>query len=326
MILKQLKSNYLSNLFVVPIALLACWSGSFWTPSGSVYTPGEQNILFPDVFKSVAQLPLLSVAFSAVLVFVLSLLIAFINKRYQFLQIRSHLVALLLILLLGGLVRVHTFHPVYFAAVLFLLAISRLFGTFGQIKAYFGIFEVGFLLGTASLFYFDLVFIFPAFLIGLVILGHGTQWRTYVILLLGFLLPFLFAFCYFFYTDNISFFTGVLTQKIGHPFCFLQKRFSFYFNLWIIAFFILIASIDILRAFDKKSIQTRKYFMVLFFLFLFSIIPFVMFPDSLQEMLVIAIIPVTFLVSNFFAFFKRRFWGELSFTVLFLMAVLMQFF
>ena len=139
-------------------------------------------------------------------------------------------------------------------------------------------------------------------------------------------MPFIFALIYYFYTDQLNeiivVFTEFITQSIGN----LRGNLLLQIYLGTLIVLTIIASIDIMQHYDSKKVSSRKYFRVLFFLFIFSMISFVFIPATSQEMLIITIIPVTFLLSNFLVFLKSRFWGELFFLVLLVVVIAIQFF
>lgn len=326
MILRILKSNNFANLFFVPFAVLAFWAGKLFAPFVYPFAPGEaDNVLYKSIFNLTGNAPLLSVILSAVVVMLLSVFIELIIARYQFIRIRTRLPAILFVLLVGGLIQLHSLHPVYFAALFLLFAIFRFFGIFEQSKAYNIIFDVGFLLGIGSLFYINLFIVLPAFLIGVSVLSHGTRWRDYIVLILGFTLPFLFAASYYFYIDQLSEIVAVyrnfITQSIGY----LKGNLLLQIYLGVLVLLTLIASIDIAQHYDTKKVSSRKYFLVLFFIFLFSMGSYIFIPATSQEMLIITAIPVTFLLSNFLVFLKSKFWGELFFLLLLAVVIAMQF-
>ena len=326
MILRILKSNNFANLFFIPFAVFAFWAEKVFAPFVYDFAPGEaQNVLYKSINGLTGNAPLLSVVLSAVLVMVLAVFIELIIARYQFIRIKTRLPAILFVLLVGGLIQLHSLHPVYFAAVFLLFSIYRLFGIFEQAKAYNIIFDVGFLLGIGSLFYLNLLTILPAFLIGVSILSHRTGWREYLILIVGFILPFIFASAYYFYTDQLNTVTGIfiefVTQSIGN----LKGNFLLQIYLGVLILLTTIASIDIARHYDTKKVSSRKYFLVFFFIFIFSMAGFVLVPACSQEMLIITAIPVTFLLSNFFVFLKSRILGELFFFILLSVVVAIQF-
>ena len=326
MLLKRLKSNNLVNLFLIPLAILAFWAGNFVDPYIYPHAPTEaDNVLFAPVFRLTNESPLLSVILSAVLTMLLALLIDLLISRYQFIRIRTRLPAILFVVLLGGFTGVHSLHPAYFAAIFLVLALFRLFAIFDKPKAYNGIFDVGMLLGTGALFYLHLVFQLPAFLIGVLVLSRGTQWRSYLILILGFLLPFIFTLSYFFYVDRFQEIINLFVQSITTTVNHLKNNLPLQVYLGALVFFTIIASIDIAQHYDSKKVSSRKYFTVLFLVFAFSLAAFVLIPATSQEILILTTIPVTFLLSNFFVFLKRRFLGELLFTMLIAFVILLQF-
>ena len=326
MLLKRIKSNSLANLFLIPIAILAFWARDFFDPSVYSYAPGEAgNVLFAPIFRLTKDMPLLNVILSAVMTLLLAMLIELLISRYQFIRIRTRLPAILFVILLGGFTGLHTLHPVYFGAIFLLLALFRLYAIFDQPKAYTGVFDVGILLGIGSLFYFHLIIVLPAFIFGILILSRGSQWRSYVILLIGFLLPFIFAFSYFFYTDRFKEIAEMIVQSAVISVDNLKNNLSTEIYLGTLVFFTIIASIDIAQHYDSKKVSSRKYFTVLFFVFVLSLVSFVFIPATSQEMLVITTVPITFLISNFLVFLKRRFWGEFYFTLLLIIVIVLQF-
>ena len=264
MLLKRIKSNSLTNLFLIPIAILAFWARDFFDPSVYSYAPGEAgNVLFAPIFRLTKDMPLLNVILSAVMTLLLAMLIELLISRYQFIRIRTRLPAILFVILLGGFTGLHTLHPVYFGAIFLLLALFRLYAIFDQPKAYTGVFDVGILLGIGSLFYFHLIIVLPAFIFGILILSRGSQWRSYVILLIGFLLPFIFAFSYFFYTDRFKEIAEMIVQSAVISVDNLKNNLSTEIYLGTLVFFTIIASIDIAQHYDSKKVSSRKYFTVL---------------------------------------------------------------
>lgn len=327
MILRILKSNNLSNLFFIPIAVVAFWIGNVMNPTGYPFAESEtENVLYKLINIWFGNATLLNVILSAVIVVTLALLIELIIARFQFIRIRTRLPAILFVLLVGGLTGLHTLHPVYFAAVFLLLAIFQFFGIFDQSKPYSILFNVGFLLGLGALFYLNLFIVVPAFLIGIRILARGSRWREFAVLILGFLLPFVFAFSYYFYVDQLPVLLHIIEQNLVVPISHLKNNLPLQVYLGGLILMTLIASIDIVRHYDTKKVSSRKFFTVLFYVFLTTMISFVFIPATSQEMLLISAIPVTFLLSNYLVFLKSRFLGELFFTLLLTLVVALQFF
>ncbi len=326
MLLRRLKSNNAFNLIFIPLAVVALWMKSFLQPFIYEYSSCENtDLLFSPIAKLLGTNALLHVITGAVLCIALAFLMQLINSRYAFIRIRSKLPGVLFVIVISGFTALQTLHPVYLGALFMLLAIYRLFGVFEKSKPYSAVFDVGFLLGVSVLICLKLIVFFPAFVTGMVVLSRDTRWREFVLILLGFVLPFLFGASYAFLSDSLSvlvdnFIVGI-TKEISH---FNQPALRIY--LGVLLFYTFIASIDVLKQYDKKKISSRKYFTAFFWIFIAALISYIFVPAVSQEILVVAMIPLTFLFSNFFVFMKRRFWGEFLFVLLILVVVVMQFF
>lgn len=327
MLLRRLKSNSGFNLIFIPIAVAALWMKSFWQPFIYDYSSCENsNLLFKPIAQLVGNNALVHVIVGALLVVALAFMMQMINARYAFIRIRNKLPGLLFVIVLGGFTELHTLHPIYLGAVFVLFAVYRLFSMFEKSRPYSAVFDVGFLLGVSALFCLNLIVLFPAFVIGVAVLSRDTKWREFVLILLGFVLPFLFAFSYAFITDEFQTTFEILITSITQGVSHLFNNLALQIYIGVLIFYTLIASIDILQQYDKKKISSRKYFTAFFWIFLLSLIAYIFLPAASQEMLIIVVIPVTFLMSNFFVFMKRRVWGEFFFALLLVVVVFLQFF
>lgn len=326
MILRRLKSKDSVNLLIFPFIALVFWLKDLLVPESYDFYPAEnENVLFAPLYGLVDGTPFLQVAVSLVVVILLGFLMQLVNDRYMFIRIRSKLPASLFMIILAGFTGMHTLHPVYFGAVFLMVAISRLFSIFEKAKPYSAVFDVGFWLGMGTLFYFNLVVLLPAFLIGVLVLTRETRWREYLILILGLVVPLLFAWSFYFFFGKAEVITEVFYKSTMTPVNHFRTNFALHGYLSLLILFTILASVDILRQYDSKKVSSRKYFLVFFLIFIFSMVSFAFIPATSQEMLVISAIPVTYLISNFFVFMKRRFWSELLFYLLLGAVVLMQF-
>ncbi|MFW5773624.1 MAG: DUF6427 family protein, partial [Tangfeifania sp.] len=290
----------------------------------SFYRGETQNLLYQPIARMFKDAALLQSIASLVILLVLAFIVLQINNRYSFIRVRTMVPAPLYIIMISGLVELHTLHPVYFAAFFVLLAIHRFFSAFDQVKPYSAVFDAGLLLGIASLFYFNSIVLFPAFFFGIPILARETRWREFVVVTLGFLLPFSFAVSYAFVTDNLLEVLKIFEVNTLTPNNHLKNNIPLQIYLGFLIIITLLGSIKIIQQYDSKKVSTRKFFTVFFLLFITSLAGFTFVLATSQEMLVITAIPVTFLVSNFFVFLKSRFWGELLFSLLLIIVITLQ--
>ena len=325
MILRILKSNRSVNYLLTALFGLLLWSASLIKPFLYPFYNGENdNILFKPIHELLQESLIAESFVSLALVLFLAFLIQLLNTQFAFIRVRTMLPAPLFVLITGGLTGMHTLHPVYFAAVFFLLAIYRLFSAFDIQRPYSAAFDSGFFFGVGALFYFDLIILFPALLAGTAILSRETNWRTLTLNTLGLLLPFFFAFGYAILTEQFMELLKTFEQNI------YSSNNHFKLNLYLqifLAFLVILSTLGsakIIQQYDTKKVSSRKYFTVFFLFFLFSLIGFIFIPPVSQEMLVILSIPVCYLLSNYFVFLKSRFWGEFLISLLFGIVIILQ--
>lgn len=326
MLLETLKSNRTVNFILFPLAGVLLWWKNFVFPHSYPFYNGEtDNLLYSPIHKLAGEFPLLQNLLALLLLILLAFIILQINNRYNFIRVRTMLPAPLFIIMVSGFTGMHTLHPVYFGAVFLLVAIFRLFSTFDQIKPYSAAFDSGFFLGIASLFYFNLFILFPAILLGIGILSRETRWREFIIATTGFLLPFVFAFGYAFFSDRMLELLKTFELNIISPNNYFKPNLPMQIYAGYLALLTFLGSIKVIQQYDTKKVSTRRFLMVFFWLFVCSVFSFIFVPATSQEMLVISTIPVTFLTANFFVFLKSRFWRELLFAILLLIVVALQF-
>lgn len=325
MILRILKSNQPVNFVLFPLLALLVWVNDIFHPKSYAFYLGENaNPLFWPIYKWLENYPLTQDIIALILLILAAFLVLHINGKYSFIRIRTMLPATLFVLINSGFTQMHALHPVYFAALFLLLSLNRLFSIFEKSKPYSAVFDAGFLLALGSLFYFNLVVLFPALLIGILILKHDYNWREFIISFIGFLTPFIIALGISFLRENLLEQLKVFEQNILTPVNHFKTNVPLHIYLGFLVFLTGLGSYKILEQYDTKKVSTRKYFTILFVFFVFSLLGFVFVPATSHEMLIITSIPVTFLVSNFLVFIRSRFWSEFVFTLIIVMVILMQ--
>ena len=326
MILRILKSNQPVNYILFPLIGLLFWGESLLRPQLYPFFLGEnENILYFPIDNFLRNSAFSQSAVALILVIILAFIVQQINSRYAFIRIRTMLPAPLFVVMIGGFTEMHILHPIYFAAVFLLLAISRLFCMFDKPKQYSVTFDSGFLLGVGSLFYFNLFILIPAFLIGITVLTRYYRWREFIIMTIGFLLPLFLAFSFAILTEQFMELLKTLERCIITANNHFKSNIPLHIFLGFLILLTTIGSIKIIQQYDSKKVSTRKYFTVFFLIFIFSVFSFMLIPATSQEILVILAIPVSYLISNFLVFMKSRFWSELIIILLFAITISMQF-
>lgn len=325
MILKQLKSNQPINLLLFPAIALLFWLTNLLNPFAYRFLPGESNnVLFAFINRTTDGYAFVRVALSLVLIIFIATAVQVVNDRYSFIYIRSKLPASLFVIIVSGLPQLHTLHPVFPATLFLMFALFNLLGIFEKAKPYNTIFNAGLFLGIGTLFYLNLIFLLPAFIISIFILSHEYNWRNYVILFIGFILPAIFTFSYAFLTDS----TNELLSALANSFSTQPIHFHIDIAMYVFLAFLIIltiaGSIKIMMQYATKKVSTRKYFAIFLILFVSLLLSLAFVPGTSLEILVVAAVPVTYLISNLFIFMKSKFWSEFLFILLLAIVIFMQ--
>lgn len=326
MVLRIFKSSGPLSYLLYLIVGILFWINSFRFPYSYQFFGGENNsILYNPIFKITTSFPFLQVLLSLILVLFIAFMAQQINSRFALIRIKTKLPAVVFIIIIGGFAEMHTLHPVYFAAIFTMFALSSLFSIFNNPDPQLDIFNAGLFIAIGTLFYFNLFVLLPAFLIAISILRRERKGREFLILIIGFFIPFAFALTYAFFTDQLSDAILNFQKNIVTPVNHFKNNYPLFGFLALLLFLTILGSIKIMQQYDSRKVSTRKFFMVLFVIFLFAMASFVFIPASSQEMLVIAVLPVTYLISNLLVSIKSNFWRELLIILLFATAIFMQF-
>ena len=264
MILRTLKTNQQSNLYLVPAIGILLWLKSLLFPFSYDFYSGENSsILFSPLYKLFKDHVFVQVIISLILVIVLAFIVQILNDRYSLIRIRTKLPASLFIIIVAGFTQMHTFHPVYPAALFFLFAIYNSFETFEKTKPYSNIFNAGFFLGIGALFYLNLAILLPAFLIGITLLGNDSNWRAWMILLIGFAVPAIFAFSFAFFTEQTVELLAAFEKQILTPVNHFRANITLHILISVLILLTLTGSLKMIQQYDSKKVSTRKYFAIL---------------------------------------------------------------
>ncbi len=326
MILRFLKSNQPFHFILIPVIVSVLWFRSFLSPDVFPFFAGENCMpLYKPLDQLLSGLPLIQNILAIALVILLSFMILHLNTVYDFIQIRTFLPSNIFVLIVSGLLSLHTLHPVYFGALFLLLCIYRIFDASENERAGAKAFDSGFYLSVGSLFYLNLIFYFPVIWAGLFLLWRKREWRDFAMSLTGMLLPWLFAFTWYFMTGSTEELTEVIVQNIVTPNRVLQGNIPFQIYLAFLTLITLWCSLFLLGQYDAKKSSTRKYFNIFFMIFSISVVLFFLLPASSHEILVVTAVPLTFLISNYLIAMKSAFWGNLFILIFVGLIIYMQF-
>lgn len=326
MILKLLKSNQAYHFLLIPLMVAGLWFRSYIHPQAFSFFEGEnQMFLYRMIDRQLTGFPLYANILSIVFVIILSFLIFRLNTTFGFIRTHTFLPSSIFILVMSGLLSMHTLHPVYFGLLFLMFSVHRVFDAYEKEHYHTGAFEAGLFIGVGSLFYLSLAFFFPIIWVGLLLIRKQPEWRNYVLPVIGMFVPWLFTWSYYFLTDQFDIFMETVSVNFTTDNNFLRGNIPLQVYLGFLTVLTLLGSAFLLGQYDEKKISTRKFFQVFFLIFLVAFILLIVVPAVSQEILVLMALPLTFLISNYLTYLKWQLLSNLIIYLFIALVIYLQF-
>lgn len=326
MLLRLLKTNRKAGLLLFPLIILGFCI--FQLKTGEKPQVGYEQpsfLLFGLLNRLLDGYFTIKTLLASLLVFVVGLQMFGIYRGFLFPNSWSYMPVILFVLSTIGLPEYGKFHPVWISSVFLLLGLNRLFSSYDVRKPFRTLFEAGFFLSLGSLFYFNQIFLLLIFIIGAAMMARDAGWREPSLVFLGGLVPWLFAFsaCYLF--DQVPGLLEGIRNCFSHTDSNLMKNIPLLSYFAFLGCLVIAGSIRIIKQYGERKVKFRRYFYFLFWFFISVILVFALIPGASSETFVIAIIPVSFLLSNYFESMKKLLFGEILFGLIIGLAVLLKF-
>ena len=319
MLLKLFKGNQPPTLFLIIIAGLLLWLPSMIMPSVTILPFEEFPTLLQIIFTGwISDHPHLQVILSFVLIVLLGLAVNWLNGKYFFIHERSFLPVLFVVFISSTIPEIHKCFVVVLSSFFMVLALDRIFITYGQNRISFNYFEAALLLSIASLLYFNIIIFFFILWISIIIL-RPFHWREWITPLFGLLIPYMFLFAsYYLIYGEIA---GLLVQYrmyFSHPAVSFSFQLPVLVWLGLLGLLIILASYHMILKFTTKKVSSRRFLLIVFWVFLLTLAGYFILPLASVELLYILSVSVTYLFTTYFLFQKPSWYVEMVFTVLFL--------
>lgn len=182
---------------------------------------------------------------------------------------------------------------------LLIFYLNTLFACFQKDKPFALGFNANFLLSTIALFYTEILLLFPLIIITLLTF-QNLSWRSFLIALIGLVLPVLFYWCYSF-LFNVPFNYSLPTYIMPSITLPAVDHLTYFSLIWytLVAVIIVFSFLELCFWMYKKSIRSRKsFFIILAYLLLLVFIEF-------ENSYFLTLTPIAIIVANFFVYSKR---------------------
>jgi hypothetical protein len=268
--------------------------------------------------------PLTGVVFSFLMVALMAFLLVNFNTTVVFINERTFLPALIYILSGGLFPQFQLLNPVLPASLFLMLAINRIIESYHKPGIAYNFFDAGILISTGSLFYANLIWFGLLVIIGIVLL------RTYnlieiAISIIGLLTPYLLALGLYYVSgkEMLSLISTVVNNLFGRSAGYHFSGLTL-ITLIFTGVVLLVCVAYLVNLMSIKKIKSRKTFSLLLWVFLISSGIYFVLPSVSVEIVWLISIPVSYFMTHYFLFRKKRVVPEMFFSVFFVLVLLIQ--
>lgn len=321
MLVRFFRSHQPVLLIMIPLLGALLWLPAFLHPHPLLVS--HPMPLFELLTKPLLSHPAIAGLIAFLLILFQAFLFNFILEKFEFSGKPTYMPALLYIVFTSFSPALLCLHPGLIANIFVLLALNCILGTYRKPNVLATCFEAGFFIALASLFYFPaflcLLFIFIA--INVLRTFSGREW---IIALLGFLLPYLYVFCYYFIINRGLY---LWADRLLYPFMNKDLRITAeisqpYFELFLFVLIAVVLSFGRGADLSSRSVQYRSNVAVMRWLLVVGIVTMLFSPGLNYCYFFVALIPLVVVICNYFLWARVVWLAEI---VLWMLIVLIVF-
>jgi len=326
MIFKLLKSYNTSNLLLIILLTVVFLLGFFADSYNGLSVQNGAFSLYSLVYDFFAEInkPLLNKIIITILILFEALFLTVINNYYNLLGKRTYLPMLIYILVVLNILNTIEISAIIFANILFLAAWLNVKKAAGKEHAIANYYNASILIGIASLFYPNYIFLVVILWFNLLIIRKGGI-RELIFSILGVLTVWYFVFSYYYLSDKEII---PITQLFHFEFSFhdfINLKPSQIITRIYISIIFIFAVLHILKYFISLKIDIRNNLKLLFILFVVGLVLVVSTNASL-EIVHLTAIPVSLFISYFLVSIKKAFISNILLAGLLLLTIFNLYF
>jgi hypothetical protein len=326
MLLRLFKGNSPGVIILITVTFIAVWISSFVHPqavSGFQYEPDQMPLYrLLEVATGISSRAGEVIAF--LFVATMAFLLVNFNTTSFFINERTYLPALLYILAGGIFPEYQTLNPVLPASLFLMLAFIRIIDTYRKPGIANNFFDAGILISTGSLFYANLIWFGVLLIIGIALI-RTVNISEIALSLLGLLTPYLITFGIYYVTgkDVMALFSLIGTSLFIRTEGYLFSRLIIV-ALIFVTIITIVSIVYLVTLLNNKKIKSRKIFSLLIWVFLISVAVYFILPSVSVEMVWITAIPVSYFLTHYFIFIKKKLVPEIFLSLLFILILVIQ--
>lgn len=326
MLLKKFKETGPDVIVLILVILLLIWLNTFLHPGLPSLLDFDTRPmpLFSLLLALFGSDPLTGVIFSFLLILLIAFLCVNLNTSIFFISERTFLPAVIYVLLSGFFPQQQILNPALPAVPFLILALHRIMDSYKVQGTAYSFFDAGLLISTGSLFYGGFIWFGLLLMIGIAIL-RPVNLKEIVISVLGLATPWFITSGFYYVTGkDMNSLLSAVTYNL-----FTKEPHSVFPDLTIAALILMgiilvICLLHLLSVINMKKIKSRKTFILLMWIFAISAGSYFVFKPVSTEIFWFAAIPVSYILSHYFVFKRKKLVPEILFSTLFFLVIFLQ--
>ena len=307
----------------VQILVLLVFAVLFWLKYLILPQPVQMSFeespmpLFQLVSRLLEGQEFLSKAIALSLLVINALLLSRLNMKFIVLKSRTYLPSFIFLLVASSFLPLQCLNPVVFTSIFMLFAIEAIMGTFKKEGLAYEYFLASFLVSMGSLFYARGAYLMIIIWIGLS-LFRNIRWREWIFTIIGFLLPYLFLFSWYYMTGQELFPRWqemIINFLPDHDFSHFNRYYVLFYAF--LALLILLASRKMISNYQSLKIYVRKFYRLYFWIFAVTLIVYFSLYSRSVELVYFSGFAIAYILSYYFFNLRSKLIGEILFGLLF---------
>ncbi len=307
----------------VQILVLLVFAVLFWLKYLILPQPVQMSFeaspmpLFQLVSRLLEGQEFLSKAIALSLLVINALLLSRLNMKFIVLKRRTYLPSFIFLLVASSFLPLQCLNPVVFTSIFMLFAIEAIMGTFKKEGLAYEYFLASFLVSMGSLFYARGAYLMIIIWIGLS-LFRNIRYREWIFTIIGFMLPYLFLFSWYYLTGQELFPRWqemIINFLPDHDFSHFNRYYVLFYAF--LALLILLASRKMISNYQSLKIYVRKFYRLYFWIFAVTLIVYFSLYSRSVELVYFSGFAIAYILPYYFFNLRSKLIGEILFGLLF---------
>ena len=249
-----------------------------------------------------------------------ALLLNYVVNKHDLLLRNTNLVASVFLFMAAFIPNALTLNPVLLSNLFLILALDKTLTLYNQNRVFNLCFQTGFLVAVAAHFYLPSVLMLFLFFIALLVI-RTFVWRDWVITIMGFLVPFMYSWVYYFWMNTLpDYYAAILSfatffQNGGEAFNWAI------INKLVFALLAIVGTVSLYRQSTHATVRHKNLLTII--LFYFGLVLFGLFLSAmdLNALFLMSLIPLSIMISILLQSLKKKWMTEMTFLILLALAL-----